>query len=65
MAFVAENMLTAVLCKSCGNWIHGRCAKIKMVTDRLAIDFKCRKCKGYIKTVDQREKLRDDAETVT
>ena len=30
-------MLNAVLCKSCGNYIHGRCAKIKRVTNRLAI----------------------------
>ena len=38
-------MANAVLCKSCGNWIHGRCARIKGVTNRLAIDFKCRiKC---------------------
>ena len=33
-------MISAVLCKYCGNWIHGRCAKIKMVTNRLAIDSK-------------------------
>ena len=32
-------MLNAVLCISCGNWIHGKCAKIKRVTNRLAIDF--------------------------
>ena len=41
-----KTMLNAVLCKSCGNWIHGRCARIKRVTNRLAIDcMKCRKCK--------------------
>ena len=32
-------MLSAVLCKSCGNWIHGRCAKIKRATNWLAIDL--------------------------
>ena len=36
----------AVLCKSCGNWICEKFAKIKRVTNILAIDFKCRKCKG-------------------
>ena len=36
-----------------------------MVTNRLAIDAKCRKCKGYHKNVeDQKEKLHDDVETV-
>ena len=59
-------MLNAVLCKSCGNWIHGRCAKIKRVTNRHAIDIKCWKCKGYHENVeDQKEKLHDDVETVT
>ena len=28
-----------VLCRSCGNWIHGRCAQIINVTNTLAIDF--------------------------
>ena len=59
-------MLNVVLCKSCGNWIHGGCAKNKMVTNRLAIDFKCIKCKGCHKNVeDQKEKLHDVVETVT
>ena len=67
MAFVAEKtMFNAALCNSCGNWIHGRCAKIKRVTNRLAIDFKCRKYKGYHEDVDEgKEKLYDDVETVT
>ena len=40
--------------------MHGRCAKIKSVSNRLAIDFKCRKCKWYHKNVeDQKEKLHD------
>ena len=61
-----KTLLNAVLCKSCGNWIHGRYAKIKRVTNRLAIDLKCRKCKGYHKNVeDQKEKLHDDVETAT
>ena len=56
----------AVVCKSCGNWKHGRCAKIKGVTNGLAIHPKCRKCKGYHKNVeDQKEKLHDGVETVT
>ena len=59
-------MLDAVLCKSCGNWILGRCAKINRVTNRIAIDFKCRKCNGYHENVEDREKkLHDDVKTVT
>ena len=50
---------------SCENWIHGRCAKIKRVTNRLVVDFKCMKCKEFNKnTVVQKEKLNDDVETV-
>ena len=45
-----KTILNAVLCKSCGNWIHGRCAKKKMVINRHTIDLKCRKWKGYKKT---------------
>ena len=52
-----NTMLNAVLCKSCRNWIHGRCVKIKMVTNRLAIDLKCREYKGCHKNVEgQKEK---------
>ena len=59
-------MFSGAICKSCGNWIHGRCAKIKRVTNRLAVDFKFRKCKGYHKNVeDQKEKLHDYVETET
>ena len=59
-------MLIAVLCTSCRNWIHGRCAKVKRVINRLAIDYKCRKCKGYDKNAeDQKKKLHNDVETMT
>ena len=37
-----------------------------MVTNRLAIDLRCRKCKGYHENVeDQKDKLHHDAETGT
>ena len=40
--------------------------RIKNVTNRLAIDLRCRKCKGYHEILeDQKEKLHDDVETVT
>ena len=29
------------LCSKCKNWVHGRCAKIKRVTPRLAMRFVC------------------------
>ena len=60
-----KTMANAVLCKSCGNWMHGRCAKIKRVTDTLAIDFKCWKFKECRKNGDHEEKLHEDVETVT
>ena len=53
-----KTMVDAVLCKFCGNLIHGRYAKIKIVANRLTIDFKYRKCKWYHKNMeDQKEKL--------
>ena len=58
-------MFNAVLFKSCGNGIHGRCAKIKLVTNTLAIDLICAKSKGCHENVDQKEKLHDDGDTVT
>ena len=63
---VRKTMANAVICKSGGKWIHATCAKSKKVTNRLAIDLKCMKCKGCHKNVeDQEEKLHDDVETVT
>ena len=44
-----KTILNAILCKSCGNWIYGRWAKIKRLTNRFTIDIKSRKCKGYHK----------------
>ena len=42
-----------------------RCAKIKMVTNTLAIDLRCRKCNGCSENgEDQAEKLHEDVKTV-
>ena len=58
-------MANSVLCTKCGNWVHGRRAKIKRATARLAMHFVCSKCKGIMKgTVDSIEKLCDEVETV-
>ena len=36
------------------------------VSNRLAIDFRCRNCKGYLKNVDnQKGKLHNDVESLT
>ena len=50
-----KTMANAVLCKSCGNWIHGRCQKIRRAMNRLAIGFKCRECKGCHKNLEDQE----------
>ena len=61
-----KTMLNAVLCKSCGNWIHGTCVSIKRMTNTLAIDLKCRKCKRCHENVeDNKENLHDNNETAT
>ena len=58
-------MVNSVLCIKCGNWVHGRCAKIKRATARLAMHFIRSKCKGIIEgTVDLIEKLCDEVQTV-
>ena len=59
-------MANAVLCKSCGNWIHGRCTKINRVTNRMPTDFICWKYNGCHKNVEvQEEKVHDVVGTVT
>ena len=58
-------MANSVLCTKCGNWVHGRCAKIKRVTARLAMHFVCSRCKEIMeRRVDSIERLCDEAETV-
>ena len=58
-------MTNSVLCTKCGNWVHGRCAKTKRVTARLAMHFLCLKCKEIVEgMVDSIEKLCDEVETV-
>ena len=44
--------------------MHGICAKINRVANRLAIGLKCSKCKArHVYVEDQDEKLHDDVET--
>ena len=58
-------MANSVLCTKCGSWVHGKCAKIKRVTARLAMHFVCSKCKGIMEgTMDSIEKLCNEVETV-
>ena len=58
-------MANSMLCTKCGNWVHGRCAKIKRVTARLAMHFVCSKCTGIMKgLVDSIEKSCDEVETI-
>ena len=55
----------SVLCTKCGNWVHGKCAKIKRATARLAMHFVCLKCKRIMKgMMDLIKKLCDEVETV-
>ena len=58
-------MAYSVLCTKCGNWVHGRCAKIKRATAELAMHFVFSKCKEIMeRRVDSIEKLSDEVETV-
>ena len=40
-------------------------SKDEKVINRLAIDFKCRKCKGYHENVEDQKKLHGNVKTVT
>ena len=58
-------MANSVLCTKCGNWVHGKCEKIKRVTIGLVMHFVCLKCRGIMEgTVNSIEKLCDEVETV-
>ena len=58
-------MANSVLCMKCGNWVHGRRARTKRVTARLAMRFDCWKCRRIKEgTIDLSEKLCDEVETV-
>ena len=58
-------MANLVLCTKCGNWVHGRCAKIKRDTAKLAMHFVCSKYRGTIEgTVYSIENLCHEVETV-
>ena len=57
-------MANSVLCEKCGKWIHGRCAKMKRVTQSLARDFVCAGCKKGGGQIEVKEQLCDEVETV-
>ena len=58
-------MKNSVCCTKCEKWIHGRCAKMKRVTRRLAEGFECEKCKGSDEGTEETiETLNDQVETV-
>ena len=41
-------MANSMLCLKCGEWIHGRCAKVESVTPRLGRNLVCGKCKKQV-----------------
>ena len=58
-------MANSVLCTKCGNWVHGKRAKIKRATAWLAMHCVCLKCKGIMEgKVNSIGKLCDEVETV-
>ena len=58
-------MANSVLCTKCGNWINGKCSKIKRATARLAKHFVCLKWKGIMEEiVDSIKTLCNEVETV-
>ena len=55
----------SVLCVQCCMWIHGRCARVKIVTPMFSRNCACRKCEGNIvEVVELEETLCDEVETV-
>ena len=48
----------SVLCVQCGKRIHGRCVRLKRVTQKCVKNLTCQKCEGNIgEAVEQEEKL--------
>ena len=63
---VGERRIKAdsVLCMKCGNWVRGKCAKIKTVTARFATRFVCLRCKRIREGIKHSiENLCDEVET--
>ena len=51
----------SVLCVHYDKWIHGGCARVKMITQTFSRNFTCRRCQGNIgEAVEQEEKLCDE-----
>ena len=53
-------MANSVLCAKCENGVHGRCAKLKRVTARLAMHFVCSKCKGINEWQEKARMTKED-----
>ena len=57
--------VNSVLCLQCDNWIHRRCARMKMVTAMFSRNFASTKWEGNIgEAVEQEVKLCEEVETV-
>ena len=57
-------MANSVLCTECGNWVHGRGAKIEKVTAKFATRFIYLRRMGIMEElVDLIEKFCDEVET--
>ena len=41
----------------CDKWIHGRCARLKMVTPQSSRHFTCKKCEGILERQWNRKKI--------
>ena len=54
-------MANSVKCTKCGEWIHGRCTKMKRVTPYLARQSICKRCKAAeeFKSEELVEKYKD------
>ena len=54
--------VNSVLCLQCGNWIHGRYARVNRVTQKFSRNFACRRCEG--ETVEREETICDEVVVV-
>ena len=54
----------SVLSVQCGRWIHGRCARVKRVTQKFSRNLTCRKCERNIgEAVERKKKFCEEVET--
>ena len=52
-------MRNSVRCMACQKWVHARCAGVKKITNRMAENFECKKCREISNGVLEEQERRN------